>query len=452
MTPTSQLSKIFNVDGIPYELSEGQAEIWDEIVLLPHLRTQIIAPTQYGKSLDVGCATLLRSASKGERFTILAPSTKKASIIMGYVIDHVFDDRMFTEQLELDSKETLDRLRRERSRNSLTFKRGGGVQILTLDAKNKKRSIEAAMGFGGNRLILDESSLIDDVLYATVKRMLGGYPYKDTFLLEIGNPFYRNHFYRTWMGNRYHKIFIDYHRALAEGRYSPEFIDEMREEALFEVLYECKFPEEDAVDDQGYRQLLTREQIEAAFVDQVPDEESHPTDMGVDVAGGGDLNTYTMRNDNFAWLYGSNRSRDTMTNVVEIQTVLETEKTITGDRIAIDDIGIGHGVSDRCRELGIPVNAVVAGAACPNKKAQKRFKNIKAEAYWNTKQWIEAGGKIYRNDNYFELAEIKYKVTSDRLIQIEPKEELKKRLGKSPDHAESLMLTFAPRRSLPGIY
>ena len=159
---------------------------------------QIIAPTQYGKSLTVGLATLTSAVAIGERWVVLAPSEKKASIIMGYVIEHAFDDPLITQQLELDTQVSLDRLRRERSRTNLTFKTGGGVMVLTLDARNQKRSFEAAMGFGGNRIILDESALIDDTLYATVKRMLGGYTYAETFLLEIGNPFYRNHFYRTW--------------------------------------------------------------------------------------------------------------------------------------------------------------------------------------------------------------------------------------------------------------
>jgi phage I-like protein len=36
---------------------------------------------------------------------------------------------------------------------------------------------------------------------------------------------------------------------------------------------------------------------------------------------------------------------------------------------------------------------------------------------------------------------IKYKVSSDKVIQIEPKQQLKARTGKSPDVAEALMLT-----------
>jgi hypothetical protein len=269
-----ELASLFRLNGKPIDLSANQQAVFDLILYQKQRRSQIIMPTQYGKSLTVAWAVLLRAITKGERFTILAPSEKKDGIIMGYLIDHVFDQPFFLSQLELDAQTKLDKLRRERSRDNLTFKRGGGVKALTLDARNGKRSIEAAMGFGGNRLILDESSLIDDVLYATVKRMLGGYPQDDTFLLEIGNHFYRNHFYRTWHSDRYFKLFVDYQIALKEGRYSPEFIEEMREEAFFDIFYECLFPDEEQIDERGYRVLLTMEKIEEQMTGEKPQDSS----------------------------------------------------------------------------------------------------------------------------------------------------------------------------------
>ena len=41
-----------------------------------------------------------------------------------------------------------------------------------------------------------------------------------------------------------------------------------------------------------------------------------------------------------------------------------------------------------------------------------------------------------------ELSEIRYKYSSERKIKIEPKEEMKKRLGYSPDRADALALAF----------
>lgn len=43
-----------------------------------------------------------------------------------------------------------------------------------------------------------------------------------------------------------------------------------------------------------------------------------------------------------------------------------------------------------------------------------------------------------------ELAAVKYKINSRGQIQIEAKEEMKKRLGRSPDRADAVVLAFAP--------
>lgn len=429
------------------KLTPMQKKIFDLIAFARHPRNQIIAPTQYGKSLTVALAVLIRSLVAGERFIILAPSENKAQIIMSYIIDHCFDNALFLDQLELDPSEKLDRLRRQRSRDYITFKTGGGVRTLTLDARNTKRNIEAAMGFGGNRIILDESSLIDDTLYATVKRMLGGYAYDDQFLLEIGNPFYRNHFYRTWHSPTYNKIFIDYKIGLEEGRYSPEFIEEMRQEAFFDILYECKFPDEDEIDQRGYRTLITMEQIEKAYTETLPKGKKTDWILGVDIGAGGDFNVYVLRNKDIAIIESKNQSNDTMTNVFEVERIIKEYK-IDPSNVFIDDTGVGKGVTDRLKEKGIRVNAVSFGQDPQDKT---KFKNLKAEIYWAAKQWIEAGGKLFKNPNWIQLHWIKYKISTDKVLQIEPKDELIRRTGKSPDFADAFALTFTPRKPEPKI-
>jgi len=438
---TLGIERVFKVNRQPVIWTPNQRRIAELIMFNLFRRNQVIAPTQYGKSMTVAQATLLRITSSDEKFVILAPSEKKTQIIMGQFIDHCFDDRLFVERLELDKSETLDRLRRQRSRTHMTFKGGGGVMTLTLDARNKKRSLEAAMGFGGNRIILDESSLIDDSLYATVKRMLGGYPYNDQFLLEIGNPFYRNHFHRTWHSDRYNKIFIDYHIGLEEGRYSPEFIEEMREEAFFDIFYECLFPEADYIDEKGYRFLVTDEEVEGAFIEKEPDVEIK-LKLGVDIGGGGDYNVYVLRNRKEAWVESKNRSNDTMTNVNEVERILKKYPTLDATDVYIDDIGVGRGVTDRCIEKGFAVNGVSVGKEPVD---QTRYKNIKAENFWKGRVWLKGGGKLIKNPGFRQINWIKYKVSTDKVVQIEPKEELKKRTGKSPDYAEAWMLTFTQR-------
>jgi len=382
--------------------------------------------------MTVALAVLLRAVTMPEKWLIVAPSEKKAKIIMGYIIEHTFDSPLFYKQLEIDT--SLERVKRERSKNRLTFKGGGEVMTLTLDARNSRRSLEAAMGFGAPNVILDESSLVDDPLYASVKRMLGGY--KDNFLFEIGNPFYRNHFHRTTKDTRYLHLFADYRTAIEEGRFTEDFIEEMRGEAFFDVYYECKFPDEDIIDDKGYRQLFTSKDLRMAD----PDPVGRPR-LGCDIGGGGDYNVYVVRWDNKAMLAGKNQSKDTMTNVIEIERMVE-KYGVKWEDVHIDDIGIGRGVTDRLREKGYSVNGVSVGGKASNKK----FLNKKAQIYWKAREWAKNGHFVPCEVSYKsiwdQLLWIKYKVNTEKQIKLEPKEDLKKRTGKSPDYADAFSLTF----------
>jgi len=120
--------------------------------------------------------------------------------------------------------------------------------------------------------------------------------------------------------------------------------------------------------------------------------------------------------------------------------------TLKPEDVFIDDIGLGRGPSDRLKEMGYAVNGVSVGGKAQN---EKKSKNTKAEAHWNARIWILAGGKIKRNSQLLQLAWITYKISTDKVLQIEPKQDLKKRSGKSPDYAEALMLTFTPQPPQP---
>jgi hypothetical protein len=410
----------------------------------------VIAPTQDGKSLTIAAATVIVATSTPERFTITAPSEKKADIIMSHVRELATQHPIIYSQLELDKSDTLDRLKRERSKKHITFKRGGGIQTLTLDARNSKKNIEAAMGFGSKNIIADEAGLVEDVLWATVMRMLGGDKKgskQKKILIKIGNPFYRNHFYKSSKSKRYLQIFHNYKDSIRDyltGYYgfTQDYMDEMMEEAMFDILYECKFPDEDMVDVKGYRQLITEDQLVAVLMK--PGKIIGKPKLGNDVGGGGDLNTYIKRWNNYATISGWNKSSDTMINVTEIQKEKEKDPELDDENIFIDAIGLGQGVVDRCHEKEMAVTAVVAGesAVSPDK-----YINVKAENYWLlrndiVKRRILLDPKFEKQ--WRQLLWIKYKINSDRQIKIEPKEDLKKRTGKSPDFIEGLMLTYTP--------
>jgi hypothetical protein len=293
-----------------------------------------------------------------------------------------------------------------------------------------------------NCVVLDEACLISDNSEASIYRMIAGK--KDAFYCKIGNPFYRtkpfSHFYQSSNNSKYKKYVIDYKLGLKEGRYTEEFIEEARLKPLFGVLYECKFPKEEEIDEKGYRRLLTIEEIKKAFIDKLPKFYEGDFRLGCDIGRGGNFNVYIGRDNKVMWINGMNKSADLMTNVTEIENS-------QADIIAIDDVGVGGGVVDRCTEKSIYVNAVVEGGRADKPEI---FKDIKAELFFRLRKWILDGGKLLKSDHWLILNEVKWKIDSGGRFTLEPKEEMKKRakdlllsLGSnSPDVIDGASLTF----------
>lgn len=441
-----------NDDGTPFVMTPGQADIFNIIFLKKYPRNQIISSTQYGKSEVVSMGVLLRSITFRENWLILAGDTKKTDIIMGKVITHLFDNPALEQQINLDGITSLERLKHERSQERLTWRNGGEIRILTADARNRKRVKETLTGQGARNIIQDEAALIMDDLQAMAMRMLGGFA--DSFLLKIGNPFYRNHFYRTWHSSRYHKVFIDYNQAIREGRYTQDFIDEMKDEPFFKELYECSFPSEDELMDGGYQRLISDELLHNAMVE--PEYAPKPEGayrLGCDFAGGGnDRSAYVVRTDNLMWLESTNRSPNTMEQVGYVHQYKD-KYGVEDQYIATDAGGLGKGVGDRLHEIEIYSNNVQFGQSAVDKT---KYKNARAEMYYELMLWLKNGGRIVADDNWYELLSINYKTDSERKFQIQPKDELKRRMrdrgltASSPDVADAAILCFADNSMLVG--
>lgn len=405
----------------------------------------------------VALAGLILTAVQGKKVAIVAPSTAKARIIMRYYVEHLSDSVMFYSQLERNTR--LERLRQEDSKSRIILRNGGGIYVISTQERNAKKNIEAAMGEGAEIVISDEGNLISDRTEATVFRMISGK--KDGIYCKIGNPFYSlppyTHFKGSWDNPDYLRIFIDYERGLAEGRYTQSFIEEARGKPMFDVLYGCEFPDEDIVDERGYRPLIysivlkygiTKEKLKEIIKKDKEQGKLKTLKLGCDVGGGGDYNVYCLRYKGFAVIVGYNKSNDTMVNVSEIERLMTEFPDLEAENISIDDIGIGRGVVDRLKEKDLDVNGVSVGS-----KSSKSdlFMNLKAELYWKTKKWLERDDtRLEESDKWGQLLWIKYKTNSERQIKIESKDDLKRRTGKSPDFAEALMLTFY-NPSSPGI-
>lgn len=397
-------------------------------------RVQVIASTQAGKSDVVGAALDIRATTKPEKWAIIAGTKEKARIIMEYAANYILNHPLLKTQL---NAEGLERLRMKKSADRLTFKRKGEIRVFSAEATRVNETSKALMGFGAPNIIEDESALIPDQLQATVMRMLGGH--KDNFLMKIGNPFNNNHFKRTWENGRYYQIFCDYKRALREGRYTEDFINEMREEAMFDILYECKFPDEGMVEPGNWIPLITESELERCLVDD--EQPVGEVRLGNDIAGGGRNFSATIgRAYNMAEVIMKRNVKDTMI-LTGIISNLATRLKVKNQNIMSDGVGVGRGLSDRLSETR-PGAVTVMGSHKPSDEVH--FVNLRAEMYWRAREWLLRGGKLIRHPDWKQLLQIRYKVVdSSGKIRIMSKEEMLKRGIDSPDVADGFSLTFA---------
>lgn len=109
--------------------------------------------------------------------------------------------------------------------------------------------------------------------------------------------------------------------------------------------------------------------------------------------------------------------------------------------VFIDDSGHwGHGVVDSLTTGGYPVRAVVAEAQA----FDPRYYNRRAEMGFGLADWVKAGGALPSEPKELvaELTASTYTFHKGKLM-IEPKDQVKRRLGRSPDLADGLAETFA---------
>lgn len=114
-------------------------------------------------------------------------------------------------------------------------------------------------------------------------------------------------------------------------------------------------------------------------------------------------------------------------------------------RIFMDIGGQGAGVFDilKDRGLGEIIRGVYFGEKARN---SERFVNRRAEMWNAINEWIRAKPEAqlpFDEQLFEELAAVQKKYDRYGRLQLEDKEELKKRIGRSPDKGDALALTFA---------
>ena len=173
-----------------------------------------------------------------------------------------------------------------------------------------------------------------------------------------------------------------------------------------------------------------------------------PLIMGIDLArGGSDCTVIWYRRGLDARSLSSIvipgfESRDTSRTVAKIADLATTtDRTMRPDAINVDGTGIGGALIDRLRQLGLPVHEVNFSWSAND----RRYANFRAECWAKLREALKHGLAIPADDSDLErdLTSVEYEHNKRDQLLLESKDDLKSRVGVSPDRADALALTFA---------
>lgn len=174
--------------------------------------------------------------------------------------------------------------------------------------------------------------------------------------------------------------------------------------------------------------------------------------IGVDVArsdGAGDKTVIYFRKgrDGRAHPPIKLRSRDTM---IIAARVADEASRYRADAVFVDGGGVGGGVVDRCRQIGVVgLIEVQFGAAADRitfDETRPAYANKRAEMWGNMRDWLKGGAIVNDPELIEELTgpRFSYVIRDGRdAILLEPKAGMKLRGLSSPDIGDALALTFA---------
>lgn len=299
---------------------------------------------------------------------------------------------------------------------------------------------DAMRGVRLDGVVMDEVAQMspevwDDVVQPALSDRLG-------WALFIGTPNGINLFSQLYFGAANKPDWF----AARYTVYDTDSLDPREVERLRGEMSEASFSREYLCDFSaaGTDQLISLTDVEDASARHltISDYDFAARVVGVDPARfGDDKSVIVQRQGRYMRPLLANRNvfhkADNMTLAGHVAEIIRDWKP---DAVFIDE-GNGGGVIDRLRQLGHDVIGVHFGG----KAGRPRFVNKRTEMWFEMRDWVTSGGAI-PNDMQLkqDLATPTYKFTSGQdVYSLESKDDIKKRIGRSPDLGDALALTFA---------
>lgn len=313
-----------------------------------------------------------------------------------------------------------------------------GARIYVCGADNP----DSARGTYWDGVILDEFSDMKPFMWSKIIRPAITNRNRKGYCYFIGTPKGQNAFYERYKAALKDPRWFTY---LSDVK-SSGVIDEEEIENLQKDMSDIEFRQEYMCDFtvKAINELFSLEELDAAF-DRALNEGDVPWDMpivqGVDIARYGDDRSVIWKRKGLR-VFENPRIFKHLNTMEMADRIAQAMDDNGADMTFIDAGNMGAGAIDRLRQMGYRALREIPfqSKALEN----ERYENIRAEMYFKLKEWIAAGGALPNEQGLRdELAVIQYKFSKNGRIMLTPKDEIKEKLGRSPDLADGLALTFA---------
>ena len=396
-----------------------------------HKRSVLVCHRRYGKTV-IMINHLIKMAIKCQRkmpiFAYVAPFRNQAKIIAwGYLkyYIHVLPNTIVNEgdlYIELPSN----------------YKGCPGARIYIRGADNP----DSLRGMYFDGVVLDEPAQMKIEIWNEI--ILPALVDRDGWAAFIGTPKGQNFFYEIWQtaqkDDKWYSCMVraDESGLFDEGgEYGPERLKQLKEE-----MSEVKFRQEMLCDFTASCEnvLITIDEVteSAGRTYTKEDVGLAPVIFGVDVARYGDDScVITRRQGLVCYEPKVYKDIDNMTFAAYLMREIDKHRP---DAVFVD-AGRGEGVIDRCRQMGYDVTEVNFGSRALN---PERYINKRVEMWDEMHEWIKSGGALPNVPELkSELVVPEYSFDAANRMKLSSKEDIKEIMGKSPDIADSLALTFA---------
>lgn len=285
-------------------------------------------------------------------------------------------------------------------------------------------------------LIFDEASAVADAVWDVAQGALTDEG-TEIIWLAFGNPTRTNGSFRECFGKNAHRW---NHRQIdsrtVEGTNKEEIAkwieDEGEDSDYVRIRVRGEFPR------AGATQFISSDDVAACRKYKAQSYEAMPKILAVDVARYGDDQTVIgLRQGRHFKILAKYRGLDTVQTAERTIEFIQSQKP---QATVIDGDGLGAGVVDHLVHRGFKPFEFHGGATPRDPAA---YSNRRTEVWGLVKGWLKAGAQI---PDEAELAEDltvpEYYFTNKQQIQLEKKEDMKKRGFRSPDAGDCLAMTF----------